>query len=131
MIKPRNLVAVLLIAGLVALVGPAFGEMCTMDAVPAATLLVPYFEVNLDECGNPGTQNTTLFSINNASAAPALAHVTFWTDWSAPTIDFDIFLTGYDIQTINLRDVFDGNIPITSYFNFATTRSRLRNLTPG
>lgn len=115
MIKPRNLVAFLLIAGLVALVGPAFGEMCTMDAVPAATLLVPYFEVDLDACGDPANQTTTLFSVNNASAAPALAHVTLWTNYSQPTLDFDIFLTGYDVQSINIADVFcDGNLPITA-----------------
>ena len=115
MIKPRNLVAFLLIAGLVALVGPAFGEMCTMDAVPAATLLVPYFEVDLDACGDAANQASTLFSINNASAAPALAHVTLWTNYSQPTLDFDVFLTGYDVQSINIADVFcDGNLPITA-----------------
>lgn len=90
--------------------GPASAELCTNDAVPAATLLVPYFEVDLV---NPDCV-TTLFSVNNASAAPTLAHVTFWTDWSQPTLDFDMFLTGYDVITVNVRDVFDGNIPITA-----------------
>ena len=53
--------------------------VCTenaIDVVPAATLLLPYFEVDL---ANPDGV-TTLFSVNNASAAPQLAHVTFWTD---------------------------------------------------
>ena len=36
---------------------------CTIDAVPAATLLLPYFEVDID---NPGGVDT-FFSINNAS----------------------------------------------------------------
>jgi hypothetical protein len=99
-----------MIVGLLGLGGQSFAELCTVDAVPAATLLVPYFEVDLD---NPNGV-TTLFSINNASAAPALAHVIFWTDWSFPTIDFDIYLTGYDVVTVNLRDVFAGNIPITA-----------------
>ena len=32
-----------------------------------------------------------------------------------PTLDFDIYLTGYDVQTINLRDIFvAGNLPRTA-----------------
>ena len=85
-------------------------ELCSNDVVPAATLLLPYFEVDLE---NPDCV-TTLFSVNNASATPTLAHVTFWTDWSQPTLDFDMFLTGYDVITVNLRHVFDGYIPITA-----------------
>jgi hypothetical protein len=99
-----------MVVGLLALGGQAFAELCTVDAVPAATLLVPYFEVDLDNANGV----TTLFSINNASAAPTIAHVIFWTDWSYPTIDFDIFLTGYDVVGVNVRDVFNGNIPITA-----------------
>lgn len=100
------MVSTLLLVG-----GPAIAEMCTIDAVPAATLLLPYFEVDL----NSANGTNTIFSINNASAAPALAHVTLWTDWSWPSIDFDVFLTGYDIQVVNLREVFTtGNVPITA-----------------
>jgi hypothetical protein len=100
-----------MLVGLLALGGQAFAELCTIDAVPAATLLLPYFEVDLD---NPDGVNT-LFSVNNASAAPALAHVTFWTNFSIPTVDFDMYLTGYDVITVNLRDVIEnGNIPITA-----------------
>lgn len=90
--------------------GSATAEMCTLDMVPAATLLVPYFEVDLDDPNGV----TTLFSINNASPKPALVHLVFWTDWSFPTIDFDVYLTGYDVATVNLRDVFAGYIPITA-----------------
>ena len=106
----KRFALVLMLASLLALGGQAFAEMCTIDAVPAATLLVPYFEVDLDNTDGV----TTLFSVNNASAAPALAHVTLWTDWSQPSVDFDMFLTGYDVITVNLRDVFNGNIPITA-----------------
>lgn len=94
----------------VLLASPASAEMCVVDVVPAATLLVPYFEV--DRGNSSGV--TTLFSINNAASEPALAHLIFWTDWGFPTIDFDVFLTGYDVVTVNLRDVFSGNIPITA-----------------
>ena len=89
---------------------PAVAEICTIDDVPAATLLLPYFEVDLEniDCIN------TLFSINNASAAAAIAHVTVWTDQSIPTLDFDVYLTGYDVQTISVRDIFNGFLPRTA-----------------
>lgn len=103
--------AIVLVALALLATAPAFAEMCAIDAVPAATLLLPYFEVDL----NSADGTNTIFSINNASAAPALAHVSLWTDWSWPTIDFDLFLTGYDVQVVNLRDVFTtGNLPITA-----------------
>jgi hypothetical protein len=83
-----------------------------IDDVPAASLLLPYFAVDLD---NPQAL-TTLFSINNASAAPAIAHVTLWTDLSVPTLDFNVYLSGYDVVTFNLRDLFaNGVTPSTSH----------------
>lgn len=104
----------LAVVGLLSLGGAAFAEIGTIDDVPAATLLLPYFEVDLT---NPNGINT-LFSINNASDAPAVAHVTLWTDMSIPTFDFDIYLTGYDVQTINIRNLFtfgDGvGVPVTA-----------------
>jgi hypothetical protein len=98
--------------GLLALGGQAIAEIGTIDDVPAATLLLPYFEVDLDNADGV----TTLFSINNASAAPAIAHVTLWTDLTVPTLDFNVFLTGYDVVTFNLRDLFTtGTVPATSH----------------
>ena len=96
---------------LVGLSGPARAVIGTIDDVPASTLLLPYFEVDLDN--DRGI--TTLFSVNNASASATLAHVTVWSTWSIPVIDWDIYLTGFDVQTINLRDIFIlGNLPITA-----------------
>ena len=106
----KRIVLAVAMISLIALGGQVAGEMCTIDAVPAATLLLPYFEVDIDD---PNGVNT-LFSINNASAAPTVAHVVLWTDWSIPTIDFDIYLTGYDVQTVSLYDVFNGTLPITA-----------------
>jgi len=56
---------------------------------------------------------TTLISVNNASAKPALARMVLWTDWGVPTLAFDIYLTGFDVQTLNLRDLFTGELPKT------------------
>ena len=96
---------------LAVLAAPSFAVIGTVDDVPAATLLLPYFEVDLD---NPEGV-TTLMSINNASATAVLAHVVLWTDLSVHVLDFNIYLTGYDVQTINLRDIWsNGDLPITA-----------------
>ncbi|MFN7961486.1 MAG: hypothetical protein U0002_09460 [Thermoanaerobaculia bacterium] len=98
--------ALLLLAG----ASVARAEIGTIDNVPAATLLLPYFEVDLDNADGV----TTLFSINNASATAVLP-VTLWTDLSVPTLDFNVYLTGYDVQTFNLRDLFTtGSVPRTA-----------------
>ncbi|MEP7011715.1 MAG: hypothetical protein ABJC13_15435 [Acidobacteriota bacterium] len=88
----------------------AHAVICTADPTPAATLLLPYFEVDLDDPNGIDT----LFSINNASSAAVLAHVVLWTDLSVPTFDFNVYLTGYDVQTISLREIFSGTAPRTA-----------------
>jgi len=98
----------LALVGMLAFSGQAVAEFGTIDAVPAATLLLPYFEVAPDKSVD------TFFSVNNASAAPELAHITVWTDQSIPVLDFDVFLTGYDVQSFSLhRVLIDGILPST------------------
>src|SRR6185369_17133256 len=106
----KKLAVALALTSLVALGGQAFAVICTVDDVPAATLLLPYFEVNLSDSNG----QTTLFSINNASAAAVLAHVVVWSDLSVPVLDWNVYLTGYDVQSINLRDVLNGILPRTA-----------------
>src|SRR6188508_670927 len=90
---------------------PASAVICTIDDVPAATLLLPYFEVSLTDVNAV----QTLFTINNASASAVLAHVVIWSDLSVPVLDFNVYLTGYDVQTINLRDIIvNGVLPRTA-----------------
>ncbi|MDQ1348103.1 MAG: hypothetical protein QG573_1477 [Acidobacteriota bacterium] len=85
---------------------------CVVGDRPAATLLFPYFEVDLT---NPSGR-TTLISINNRDTwiFPVLARVTIWTDWGIPTAAFTLYLRPNDVQTVNLRDLFNtGLSPIT------------------
>lgn len=82
---------------------------CRTGDQPSATLLVPYFEVDLADPNG----HTTLLSINNASTRAALARVVLWTNWGVPTLAFDVYLTGFDVQTLNLRDLFAGRLPHT------------------
>jgi hypothetical protein len=81
-------------------------DSCDIGVTPAATLLLPYFEVDLENSGG----ETTLFTITNTSNAEQIAHVTLWTDYSFPVIDFNIYLTGYDVQAINLFDVISRGV---------------------
>ena len=112
----KKTIVCLAVLSLLALGGQAFATIVANDNVPAATLLLPYFDVDWQNCGGHGTGGglNTLFSINNASATAVLAHVTLWTDESIPTLDFDIYLTGYDIQTISMCDIFNGVLPQTA-----------------
>ncbi|HUJ12783.1 MAG TPA: hypothetical protein VL284_03250 [Thermoanaerobaculia bacterium] len=95
--------------------GAAFGptttnndDSCDIGNAPAATLLLPYFDVDIKSPQT--TARTTLFTITNVSAEPQIAHVVIWTDWSFPVMDFNIFLTGYDVQAINLYDILERGV---------------------
>src|SRR6476620_6601280 len=55
---------------------------CDISVSPAATLLLPYFEVDI---AKPVTDATnTIFSIINTSRSRHLARVTIWTDYAHP-----------------------------------------------
>ena len=76
----------------------------------AASLLFPYFQVDLDAADGL----TTLLAIGNSSVEEALAHVVVWTDRGIPTFAFDLHLPGDAVQTLNLRDVFrNGQLPVS------------------
>jgi len=115
----RSALSVLTLPALLALIAlltaaPASAAVCAIETAPAATLLLPSFEVNLG-CRQANGGITTLFSINNASANATLAHVVVWSDLSVPVLDFNVYLTGYDVQSINLCDVLvTGLLPQTA-----------------
>jgi hypothetical protein len=92
-----------------------------------ATLLVPYFEVDLN---NPNGRNTIftvdkggrldqimfnqMTGLNNNIPTAVLAHVTIWSDLGVPVFNFNIYLTGYDVETVNMRNVLTGALPRTA-----------------
>jgi hypothetical protein len=108
----RHLALLSLLLGSTASIPPPAraAELCGLDAAPGSTLFLPYFEVDF---ANPQGL-TTLFSVVNQSDAPILTKATLWTDVGIPTLGFFIYLTGYDVTTVNLRDVFDGRLPQTA-----------------
>jgi len=123
------LVAVVAAALLAA--SPASALRCDTDVVPAATL--PYFEVSLER----PKSLTTLFSVTNVEADPALVKVVLWTDLAVPTLSFEVYLAGFDVQILNLKDLLlEGRLPVTgsavsprslqSIFPAVVTRGRRR-----
>lgn len=86
------------------------------SARPSATLLLPYFEVDPAPnfpaaASNPGAPLNTVLTVGNAEPSAVLARVTIWTDYGIPTLSFHLYLTGYDIETIDLGQLFDGVLP--------------------
>lgn len=86
---------------------PASAIIGGNEVTPAATLLLPYFEVDLN---NPSGVNT-LFTVANSSASAGVLHATLWTDLGVPTYTFDIYFTGFDAETVDLRLLFQGVVP--------------------
>jgi hypothetical protein len=125
----------ILLLGLVP--GAAGAVLNTHDARPAATLLLPYFEVdpipNFPEApgGLAGVRKAVL-TIGNGGAAPLRVRVNLWTDFGIPTLSFHVALTGYDMETIDLKQTFDGIVPPGGFVDDAicTTGDGMR-LPPG
>src|SRR6266536_3220853 len=102
-------------------------DSCDIGIAPAATLLLPYFEV--DFVSPPRTARTTIFAVTNVSARPQIAHVTLWTDWAYAALTFNIHLTPYGVQSINLYDVFSRGA-VAPDRAAELTRQRIINLPP-
>src|SRR3954451_4946983 len=64
-------------------------DSCDVIVAPAATLLLPYFEVDLDPAG---TGQTTIFTVTNFFYRPQVAHVTLWTDHGYPVMALNLYL---------------------------------------
>lgn len=76
---------------------------------PAATLLYPYFEVDLDDPAGRSTQ----LSVQNTSGAPALAHAVVWTNCGFAVLDFTLYLEANSLVPLDLRRVIAGRVPST------------------
>ena len=110
----KTLASVLLaVVALSAGVADAHAQTLTQPHIanrPGATLLLPYFEVDLDDANGVNT----LFSVNNASATAMLANVTVWSDMGVPVFGFNVYLTGYDAQRFDMREILNGTVPRTA-----------------
>ncbi len=90
----------------------ANNSTCDVGTYPAATLLLPFFDVDFNQQSNSGVD--TIFTVINTSPNAQIARVTIWTDLGYPVTWFSVFLTGYDAQTISLYEILArGNFPTT------------------
>lgn len=105
----KKIFAVTLVAALALFAGSAYANFCARDVVPASTLLVPYAVVTMS--GNvPDPQGyTTNLSVTNTSWEATIIHIVIWDALSNGVLDFDEVLSGYDVWTINFRDLLSGN----------------------
>src|SRR5262245_50882152 len=122
----KTLLTCMAVVALFAFASAAGAITCTVDQHPAATLLVPYFQVSVDADGVPiGTGPTardTLVTIGNASAAPMIAHVNVFNERTELVLDFNIALTGFDVQSFAMSSLITGVLPQTGYFSSGTLR---------
>jgi hypothetical protein len=118
----KTLLTCTAILALLAIASSAGAITCTVDQRPAATLLIPYFQATFNADGTPCavapcpggvTPSDTLVTIGNASSAPMLVHVVVWNARSEIALDFNLALTGFDIQSWGMASLLSGNIPNT------------------
>ena len=81
---------------------------CDIGNLPAATLLLPYFEVDLQADRSHAAD--TLFSVVNVSRNPQIARATVWTNLGYPVFTFNIFLGGYDVQSYSMYDLLSRGV---------------------
>lgn len=108
--RPMQTLCTALAAALAA--GGAQAASCALDQVPAATLLVPYFEVDLAGCSAGG--RTTTVWVRNVGETHQLAQLTMWGDYGVPVAGFHIYLPPHAAEHIDLADVLcRGIVPST------------------
>ncbi len=88
-----------------------FANVCALDQTPSATLLFPFVTYDY----NAGDQGeTTLFAVTNVSNEAQIVHFVLWTDYSLHVLDWNVVLSGYDVTTMNIRDLLAyGDLPNT------------------
>jgi hypothetical protein len=125
--RARAILAVILLAALSPIASAATrnnDDSCDIGLYPAATLLLPYFEVE-----TAGRNFDTFFTVTNVGRLPQIAHVTIWTDWSFPVLNLNLFLTGYDVQSISMYDVIVNGIIAPTNANLTAGGTSSRSLT--
>ena len=96
--------------------GCSFSEIGSMDSVPAATLLLPYFQVKTTS----GSDYTTLFTVRNVSDSPVIAQVSLWTNCGIASVAFNLHLAAHAQQDVNLKDIFEGATLFDPPVDFST-----------
>jgi hypothetical protein len=127
----RRIIAlvVFLIAASPLLASATVDNSCDISVSPAATLLLPYFEVEVAK--DATVANNTIFTVVNTSKLPQIARMTIWTDYGYPVIWFNLFLTGYDVVPVSMYDILNNaQIPTASSATAPGSRSAPNDANP-
>lgn len=105
-------------------------DSCDITVQPAATLLLPYFEADIQRTDLPFDQRAdTTFTITNTSELPQILKVQTWTDRGWPLFSYNLYLTGYDVQRVSMREILtQGQLP--DALSGAATGERSQSLNP-
>lgn len=110
---------VLVALALLAATGTSYAVTCSYDNVPGATLLVPYFKVSRNGVTSNATDIPeggvdTIVAITNVSYWGVNAHVTVWNKQSAPVLDFNVPMSGYDVVFFRMKDILNGKLNVNA-----------------
>ena len=96
---------------MLALLAPValWGAFCTHDVAPAATLLVPYIAIDMEGNAPDPSGAATLLRVTNTAPEATLVQLTVWSADGQAVIGLTEVLSGYDIWTVNFRDLLTGN----------------------
>jgi hypothetical protein len=125
------------VVAVLAIASSAGAITCTIDQRPAATLLIPYFQATFNAdgtiLGTGAASLDTLVTIGNASSAPMLAHVNVFNERTELVLDFNIALTGFDIQSFSVASILRGNLPVTpiNHVHVAEVKDSPADTVPG
>jgi hypothetical protein len=81
-------------------------DVCAIQETPAATLLLPYFEVDLSTPYGKTTQVT----VGDAMGTGGLVEAVVWTDLGVPIFSFDFYLNPYQDIRFDMRTIFESGI---------------------
>jgi hypothetical protein len=81
---------------------------CEIEPRPAATLLLPYFEVDL---ADPNGVDTHVSVHNASSRSDLVAKVEIWSDFGVPVGGFNVYLPRNGAVALDLRQVLNCSLP--------------------
>ncbi|MCD4750872.1 MAG: hypothetical protein K8R59_15975 [Thermoanaerobaculales bacterium] len=85
--------------------------VCASDAAPGSSLVFPF--IVFDYSGATTFKNTVI-GITNTGAEAQIVHIVLWTDTGTPILNFNIVLSGYDVESFDIGDMLvSGILPVT------------------
>lgn len=91
---------------------------CATENIPAATLLVPYFQVSRNGTQGediPEGGSDTLVSFTNTTSTGLIVHVTVWNKYGKPVLGFNVPTAAFDVTFFRMKDILNGKLRVNPY----------------